>query len=74
MFTLLPWLLEQLRGAVFSVRYMLMLTKSSVPIKERVICEIRDEAKEVVVQGAYNTTQQHQMAAIRQDKLLLGLL
>ena len=38
MFTLLPWLLEQLRGAVFSVRYMLMPMKIFVPIKERVLC------------------------------------
>jgi len=70
MFTLLPWLLEQLRGFVFSVSYMLMPTKIFVPV----LREIRDEAKEVVEQGAYNTTQQHPMAAVRQDKLLLCLL
>jgi len=39
-----------------------------------VLCEIRDEAEKVVEHGTYNTTKQHQMAAIRQAKLLLGLL
>ena len=74
MFTLLPWLLEQLRGGVFSVRYVPMPTKKFIPIKERVLCEIRDEANEIVEHEAYNTTQQDQMATIRQTNLLLGLL
>lgn len=74
MFNLLPWLLEQLRGVLFSVRYVLMPTIIFIPIKESVLCEIRDEAEEVVEHGTYNTIQQHQMAAIRQAKLLLGLL
>jgi hypothetical protein len=51
-----------------------MQKKIFIPIKERVLCEIRDEAEEVAQHGTYNKTQQHQMAAIRQAKLLLGLL
>ena len=74
MFTVLPWLLEQLRRLVFSVMYALMSTKLFIPITERVLCEIRDEAEEVVEHGTYNTTQQYQITAFRQAKLLLGLL
>ena len=50
-----------------------MLTKIFIPIKERVLCEIRAEAKEAVEHEAYNKTQQHQMTSIRQVKLLLAL-
>ena len=51
-----------------------MLTKPFIAITERVLCEMRDEAEEIVGHGTHNTTQQKQMAAIRQVTLLLDLL
>lgn len=51
-----------------------MPTKPFIPITERVLCEIRDEAVEIVGHGTYNITRQKQMAAIRPVILLLGLL